>query len=385
MKPAPVTTRPLLPMLTRSWRVICAAVLAGALTGGAVSLLLPKIYKATAVIMPPQQQQSSATALLGQLGSLAALGGRDLGLKSPSDLYAGLLRSRTIADRVIEQHELRRVYGTSTLMATRRKLASRTRVQSGKDTLISVSVEDRDAARAAAIANTYVEELQKQNNRLAISESAQRRLFFEQQLAGEKELLAKAEAALKSTQERTGVLQVTSQVEAVIRSMAQLRAEITEREVALERLKAGATAQNPEVVRQQTELAALRAQLALLEADAGPNRPGDPMIPAARVPQAGLDHLRRVRDLKYHEALFELLAKQYEAARIDEARESPIVQVVDRAVPPDEKSWPPRGLLSSLSAFGCGLLACVWAVWRERSPAGPALQPAPVELTQDAA
>jgi uncharacterized protein involved in exopolysaccharide biosynthesis len=174
-------------------------------------------------------------------------------------------------------------------------------------------------------------------------------------------------------------------VEAVIRSMAQLRAEIAGREVSLERLKAGATAQNPEMIRQQSELATLRGQLTRLEASAGPHRAGDPMIPTSKVPQAGLEYLRRVRDLKYHETLFELLAKQYEAARIDEARESPVIQVVDRALAPDEKSWPSPALFASLGAVGCGLLACLWTVWRERRVAGPALQSVPVEFAHDAA
>jgi hypothetical protein len=142
--------------------------------------------------------------------------------------------------------------------------------------------------------------------------------------------------------------------------------------------------QNPEVVRQQSELGALRSQLARLEASAGPGRPGDPMIPVSRVPQAGLDYLRRVRDMKYHETLFELLAKQYEAARIDEARESPVIQVVDRALPPDEKSWPPHSLLSTLSAVAATLLACVWLVWRDR-PGAAARETVPLELTRDAA
>ena len=385
MKTTSIPTRPVLPMLLRQWRIVTCLTAAGAVAGALVSLLLPKSYRATAVIMPPQQQQSTASALLGQLGSLAALGGRDIGLKSPSDLYSGLVKSRTIADRVIERHDLKAVYGEKTLTATRRKLARRTHVQSGKDTLIGVSVDDRDAARAASIANTYVEELQRQNDRLAITESAQRRLFFEQQLHTQKDALARAESALKQTQEQTGVLQVNSQVEAVIRSIAQLRAEIAGREVAVERLKAGATAQNPEMIRQQTELAALRAQLSRLEASAGPRRPGDAMIPASKVPQAGLDYVRRLRDLKYHEALYELLAKQYEAARIDEARESPVVQVVDRAVPPDEKSWPPRALFSSLGGVGAGVLACLCAVWRGKRAVACALGTEPVEWTQDAA
>jgi tyrosine-protein kinase Etk/Wzc len=385
MKRSDLMLRPLLPMLVASWRLVIAGFAAGALVAFTLALVLPKSYRATAVIMPPQQQQSAATAVLGQLGSLAALGGRDLGLKSPSDVYAGLIRSRSIADRVIERYRLRGVYRERSLIATEKALARRTRVQTGKDSLISIAVEDRDPTRAANIANTYVDELQKQNDRLAMTESAQRRLFFERRLHAEKDALAAAEFSLRRTQEQTGVLQVNSQVEAVIRSMSQLRAEIAAREVAIERLKAGATPQNPEMVRQQTEVAALRGQLARLEASAGPSRPGDTLIPTSKVPQAGLEYLRHVRDLKYHETLFELLAKQYEAARIDEARESPIIQIVDRAVPPDEHTWPPRGLLCSFGAAGGAVLAAIWIIWRDRRAAISGLRREPVEFAQDAA
>ncbi len=147
------------------------------------------------------------------------------------------------------------------------------------------------------------------------------------------------------TQERTGVLQVNSQVESVILSMARLRAEIVSREVALSSLEKAATPQNPEVVRQQTELAALREQLQKLEASGDPRRPGDPLILTSQVPKAGLEYVRALRDLQYNETLFELLSKQYEAARIDEAKDAPVIQMVDSAVPPERKSWPPRALL----------------------------------------
>jgi capsule polysaccharide export protein KpsE/RkpR len=227
--------------------------------------------------------------------------------------------------------------------------------------LIKISVEDRDPKHAAALANTYVEELHKQTNRLAVTESAQRRLFFEKQLDTQKKLLSDVEAAFRDTQERTGIVQVSSQVESVIRALAEVRAEIASREVALSALRSGATVQNPDVVRLEAELTALREQQHKLEANAAKN-PADPFIATSRVPKLGLEYLRALRDLKYNEALFELLSKQYEIARIDEAKDAPAVQIVDLAVPPEHKSWPPRAFLTISGALGFGILACVLAL-----------------------
>ena len=352
----------LLALAERKWFILAMA-LAGGLIMGVIAFLLPPMYTATTSIMPPQQQQSTASALLGQLGPLAAVAGSNLGIKTPSDLYVAILGSRTVADDLIRAYNLRQLYDEPTVSDTRKKLAKRSSFSAGgKDPLIKVSVEDHDPKRAAALANAYVDELYKQNGRLALTESAQRRLFFERQLETQKKSLADAEVALRATQERTGVLQVTSQVESIIRSMAQLRAEIASREVALSSLKSAATPQNPEVVRQEAEVAAMRDQLRKLESNNEPGLRGDPLIPTSRVPKAGLEYVRALRELRYNETLFELLSKQYEIARIDEAKEAPIIQVVDSAVPPERKSWPPRAAFAVVGAFLSGVLACLIAL-----------------------
>jgi tyrosine-protein kinase Etk/Wzc len=322
----------------------------------AVALLLPSKYTGTALIMPPQQSSSMATAMAGALSPLASLAGRDLMMRTQADLYMGILRSRTIADALIAEFDLRTLYRAKTLTAARKALGNKTSLHSGKDNLIEIAVEDREPKRAADIANAYVDELCTQNSRLAVTAAAQRRLFFEGQVAKEKEALSRAEAALKESQTRTGILAATGQVDAVIGAITQLRAEIAVREVSLQRLQLGATPENPEIVRQTAEIAALRAQLEKLQSGSA-QRAGDPVIPTSSVPEASLDYLRALRDLKYHEALFELLSQQYEAARIDEAKEGSIIQVVDRAVPPDKASWPPRLLLLILGIAASPLIA----------------------------
>jgi tyrosine-protein kinase Etk/Wzc len=350
--------------LARGRRMILGAAVLGGLISGTIAFLLPPMYTATALIMPPQQQQSSVSAMLGQLGPIAGLAGRDLGIHDPADVYVGILAGRTIADDLIETFALQSLYGAKTFTDTRKILAGRSSFFAGKGSLIKISVEDHDPKRAAALANAYVDELHKQTNRLALTESAQRRIFFEQQLEAENRALANAETALKATQERTGVLQVNSQVEAVIRSLAQLRAEIASREVALSSLKKAATARNPEVVRQETELAAMREQLAGLEMRAGTDGSPDVILPTSEVPKVGLEYVRALRDVKYHETLFELTSKQYEAARMDEAKETPVIQVVDSAVPPERKSAPSRTLLAATGFFGFGFVGWILAAAR---------------------
>jgi tyrosine-protein kinase Etk/Wzc len=343
--------------------LVIGLTLLGGIMAAVIAFLIPPTYTATAVIMPPQQQSSSAAALLGQLGGVAGLASQSLGIKSPADLYIGLLSSRTIADELIKQFGLQNVYRTKDLTDTRKKLASRTSFSSAKSSLIQISVEEQDRKRAADLANAYVDRLQEQNSRLAVTEASQRRLFFERQLEAEKNNLAEAEAAFKKMQEQKGIFQVSSQVEAVIRSMVQMHAEVAAREVILQRLKAGATTQNPEVQRQEIELKALRTQLQELESSRAKRSQGDPLMSATMVPEAGLEYTRRLREVKYRETLYELLARQYEAARIDEAKESPVIQIVDPAIPPDRKSGPKRLVYAIMGLFTGGILGIIAALF----------------------
>jgi tyrosine-protein kinase Etk/Wzc len=331
----------LLILAARKGLILEITLLGGIIATVIAFLLIPPTYTATAVIMPPQQQSSSA-ALLGQLSGVSGIASQSLGIKNPSDPYVGILISRTVADELIKQFGLQNVYRKKNLTDTRKKLANRTSFNSAKYSLIQISVEDRDPRRAADLANAYVDRLQEQNSRLAVTEASQRRLFFERQVELEKNNLTEAEVAFKKMQEQKGIFQVSSQVEAVIRSTIQMRAEVAAGEVNLQRLKAGATTQNPEVMRQEIALKALRGQLQQLEASSTKRSQGNPLMPTTMLPEAGLEYTRRLREVKYRETLFESLAKQYELARIDEAKESPIIQVVDRAIPPDKKSAPTR-------------------------------------------
>jgi tyrosine-protein kinase Etk/Wzc len=331
--------------------VACTAIAA------AVAFVLPNVYTATAVIMPPQQPQTAVSGLLGQLGPLAAVAGKDIGLKSPSDLYVGLLSGRTIADHLIDRFRLKTLYEAKTMTDARSKFHNHTRTSSGKDSLIRIEVDDEDPQRAADIANAFVVELNTQNTAFGTTEAVQRRIFLEKQLADVRSNLASAEETMKKTQTRTGILQVEAQTSVAIASIAQLKAQITAGEVGLQRLSMGATAQNPEVLRIEAELDALRSQLK--KAESAPRAAGDPMLAPNAMPGAGLEYLRSLRELKYQEFLFEMLSKQYEAARIDENKIAPALQLVDAAVPPDKKSGPHRGLMILFGAVAGLMMSCI--------------------------
>jgi len=310
--------------------------------------------------MPPQENPSVAALLAGQLGGLAGALGKDFGLKNPSDIYVTMLQSRTVEDAIVRRFELMKVYRDKRLSDARRDLEKASSIVAGKEAVISISVEDKDPNRAAQIANAYVEELRKLTQSVAVSEASQRRLFFQLQLESEKNLLADAEVALKQTEERTGVIQPEAQTKASLESLVRLRAAVTAKEVQLSGLRSFGTEQNRQVREAQNELAMLRSQLAGMEKRQGGAAHLE--VPTKQMPQAALEYVRRLRDVKYHEQLFELLAKQYEAARVDEAKNATVIQVIDEATVPDKRSWPQRWMIVIVSAIAAFLLACLGAL-----------------------
>jgi tyrosine-protein kinase Etk/Wzc len=370
-------------VLAKHKKLILGLPLLAALITAGITLLMPNIYTGRAVLMPPQQQQSTAAMMLGQLGALAGAAGGSLGLKNPNDLYVGMLKSRTVADAVIEQFKLQALYEKETMVETRKALADNTSVTSGKDGLIVIEVDDEDPQRAADMANAYVVELEKLTSNLAVTEAGQRRLFFEKQLIEAKEDLAKAEVALKETQEETGLVQLDQQGRALIEAVATLRAQIVVREVELAAMRSFATENNPEFIKVQQEVASLRAELRKLERGTGTG--GDMLVPTRNIPAAGLAYARKFRDVKYAETIFELMAKQFELAKMDEAREAAVIQVVDAAVIPDFKSKPHRALMVVLAGMLAGLLSMVVAYlldMRKRAKGDPMQERLVQELSQ---
>jgi uncharacterized protein involved in exopolysaccharide biosynthesis len=347
----------LLITLAKHKKLLLGLPFGAAVLAAIVTLLLPNVYTATAKILPPQQSQPSAMATLGQLGALANIAGAGGALKNPNDIYIGMLRSRTLADRLIARFDLKKVYGKDTLTATRAALEEASRVSYGKEGIISIDVDDRDPKRAAALANAYVDELYQLTQTLAVTEASQRRLFFEKQLQLARSQLTEAEVVLRKTQEETGLIKLDDQGKAIIEAFARLRAEVVAKEVQLGAMRSFATESNPDRVRVQQELAELRSQLAKMENNKTSR--GDVLMPTGQVPGAGLEYVRKLRDVKYYEAIFELLAKQYEAAKVDEARDTSMIQVLDKAIEPEKRSKPQRTLTVLLTGMVVALLSLV--------------------------
>ena len=335
--------------------------------GAIVSLLLPVRYTATTSILPPQQTSSAGSALMAQLGSLssvASLAGSTLGLKNPNDLQVAMLKSRTVEDAMLDRFHLIELYKVKRRSDARKKLEKYVDIDSGaKDGLISISVTDRDPRRAEEMANGYVEEFKRLTAGLAVSEASQRRLFFEQQLGQAKDNLANAEEDLKRTEQKTGLIQLDAQTRATIELLADLRGQIAAKEVQISGVRSFATGENPELQMAEQELAGLRAQEQKM--GAASEGAANALIPKGNVQEAGIEYIRKLRDVKYYETIFELLARQYEVAKVDEARQGAVVQIVDRANVPDRKSSPQRTLIV-LGAAVLGLfLGVVWAFTRE--------------------
>jgi uncharacterized protein involved in exopolysaccharide biosynthesis len=336
----------LLIILSRRKHIVLRTTLAAAILAALVSLLLPNRYTATANVLPPQQSPSLAASMIGQLGALgpmAAMAQKDLGLKNPNDLYVGMLRSRTTEDALIRRFDLLRVYRDKKMSDGRLDLENATSITLGKEGFVTISVEDKDRSRAPQIANAYVEQLRKLTQDLAVTEAGQRRLFFERQLELAKNSLTDAEQALKETEQKTGLIQLDGQAKAIIEAVVKLRALMAAKEVELHAMRLFSTEQNPDVILGEQQLSGLRAQLALLEKQSG--GPGNVQVPVGNVPEAGLQYVRKLRDVRYAETIFDMLAKQYEAARLDEAKTAAIIQVLDPAIEPDRKSSPPRTLI----------------------------------------
>jgi tyrosine-protein kinase Etk/Wzc len=325
------------------------------------SLLMSTYYTAEVKILPPQQGQSIASAMLDQLGALAPLigAGTGLSLKNPSDVYVDMLKSRVVADDLIDNFHLMDRYKKKLREDTRNRLEGLTEINAGKDGVISIAVDDTDPEKAAAIANAYVDELTNLTKHLAMTDAGKRRLFYEGEAAKANQELSRAEVALKETQERTGIVQIDAQARFMLESYAMLQAQASAKQVEIDAMRSYATPNNPDLVRKERELAALRGELNRYKGGLGGGPIGD--IALEKVPAKMLEYVDRLREVKYREALLQVLLKQYEIARIDEGRDSAIIQVFDKAQPPQRKSRPHRGLIVISFTLLAVVLACLGA------------------------
>lgn len=332
-----------------------------AIVAAAISFALPNVYKSGTKLLPPQQPQSGASALLSQLGGAAGALAGAAGLKNSNDLYIGMLKSRTVADRLIAKFDLQKKYDVDTMEKTRLILERNSAIAAGKDGLITIEVEDENKQLVAQLANAYVSELVDLTKVLAVTEASQRRMFFEKQLEQSKDNLAKAEVALKSALDTHGVISVDADSRAIVETVSRLRAKISAKEIQISSMMAFVTTNNPEYKRAQEELLSLRAELSKLENGRPALAGNDANGSDSAKKQLGLENIKILRDVKYYQMLYELLAKQYEVARLDEAKDTALIQVLDPAIEPERKFKPKRSVLILLSAVLACIAAVAWA------------------------
>lgn len=336
-------------VVAENLRLLIIGPLVVGLSALGISYAIAPTFTARTVVLPPQQQQSSAAAALQSLGALAGLAGGAAGIKSPADQYVALMQSTTVEDRLIERFKLMEVYEAKFKADARKALELNSRISIGKkDGLLTVEVDDRDPQRAADIANAYIEELRSLTSNLAMTEAQQRRAFFEKQLAETKAKLAAAQRALQAAGINEGAIR--AEPRAAAEAHAKLQAEITAGEVRVQTMRGYLAETAPEFKQAQSQLAALRVQLARRE--------------AVNVSSAQGDYVDRFREFKYQEILFDLLARQYEVARLDESREGALIQVVDVATAPERKSKPKRSVMAVLATLAAGFALLVWVFIR---------------------
>jgi tyrosine-protein kinase Etk/Wzc len=318
------------------------------------SYTIPPTFTATTKFMPPGQQQGAAAMMLQSLGALGGLAGAAGGIKNPADQYIAFLKSRSVQDALIDRFKLMERYENKYREDARKTLDGNVQIASGKDGLITIDASDKDPTLAAQLANAHVEELGRLLNRLAVTEAQQRRLFFEKQLAKTKDNLIKAEQALKASGVGSSVLKADPKT--AVEGLAKIEAAITAQEIKLGAMRGYLTESSPDFKQAQTELAAMRAQMTRAEKE-------EPAAAGANGVES--NYIAKFRDFKYHETLFELFAKQYEMARVDESREGAVIQVLDPAQPPERKSKPKIAQIAILTTLVVGFALLLFVFIRQ--------------------
>lgn len=307
-----------------------------------VSFMLPNVYRAQAKILPPQQNQSSASSLLNQLNGIGA-GAISIGGKTTSDLYISMLKSRTVTDNLIEVFDLKKHYNLENKESIHTKLEANSNIYSGKDGIITIEVEDTDPKLASDIANKYTEELTALTNKLALTEASQRRLFYEKQVEKTKEKLISAESQITDEINQKGLLSVDAQSKSLIETITKLRINISAKEVQIKSLSSLLTPENPNMKQLSNELISMNSELKKLEGRSNAKQPDEQVN--INVRKGDLNNVQELREIKYLQVLYETLLKQYEISRIDEAKDFPMIQVLDYAIEPEIKVKPKRLLI----------------------------------------
>jgi capsule polysaccharide export protein KpsE/RkpR len=349
----------------------------GLLVSAVIAFLIPKRFESSAQLMPPDAQSTSGLAMLASLtsrtGGLGTLATDLLGVKSTSALFVGILRSRTVEDRLIQQFDLKNVYWSSRIEDAREDLESHTKIsEDRKNGIITIKVTDKDPQRATAIAQAYVKELDRLVAEVSTSAARRERVFLEGRLKAVKEELDQASREFSQFASKNTTIDIKEQGRAMVEAAATLAGHLIAAQTELEGLRQIYSDNNVRVRASQARIAELKRQLKKLGGDA-PDAPPDPangeesMYPSIRkLPLLGVTYFDLFRRTKINEVIFELLTQQYELAKVQEAKEIPTVKVLDEPVVPEKKSFPPRLLIIFLGTSLSFAAAVAWVLGSAR-------------------
>jgi capsule polysaccharide export protein KpsE/RkpR len=366
--------------LRRLWekrRLLTRAVAAGLVIGTLVAFLIPQRFDSQTQLMPPDQQSTSGMGL-GALaaasgGALSPIAGNLLGLKSSGALFIGILRSRTVEDRVIDRFQLKQVYRSGLEEQARRQLEENTSIaEDRKSGILTLTVSDRDPKRAAAMAQAYVEELDHLVSEVSTSAAHRERVFLEERLRSVKQELDQAARNFSQFESTSATLDIKEQGRAMFDAAATLSGQLIAAESELKGLEAVYTPNNVRVQAVQARIAELRRQLVKMggaEEMSATRAAGDSTYPSIRkLPLLGVTYSDLYRQTKIKEVVYETLTQQYELAKVQEAKETPTVKVLDAAKIPERKSFPPRLeiiiLCAALSLLGASAVVLGEAHWQ---------------------
>src|SRR6267143_3367356 len=338
-------------LLWENRRFVTRVVFYGLLASTLIAFLIQARYKSTARLMPPDDSQSgglamAAAALSGGAGSLGGVASEMLGLKSTSDIFVGILSSRTVQDKLIQQFDLKKLYGERRMEDARKDLAERTDISvDRKSQIITIAVTDHDSKRAAALGEAYVAQLNRLVAELSTSSARRERIFLEERLQAVSKDLESAEKEFSQFSSKNSAIDIKEQGKAMVEAAATLQGRLIAAESELEGLKQIYTENNVRVrsVKQQASL-----------------------YPSIRkLPLLGVTYADLYRRTRVQEAVFETLTKEYELAKVQEVKEIPTVKVLDSPIIPDKKSFPPRRLIMFLGTAFAFAIATTWVFGKE--------------------
>jgi tyrosine-protein kinase Etk/Wzc len=348
-----------------------------------LSFLLPSWYRATTTVLPPGGEAAFGLGVASSLLGAAPGFATSLSLPfmaTPSDVVAAILKSRAVGEAVIKEEHLMEAYRTESMEKALRELSSRVKVTVTPEGLISISYEDRDRTRAAEVANRFMEQSDRITRETSASQAKSARVFIEQRLAQTQEELTRSEENLRRFQEENKTILLDDQMRASIEKAAELKARMVSSEIELNVLSETMSPTHPGIRSLRSEINEIRKQLEILERGKDQEDPGGKMVldvPFSDVPSLSLKLARLIREVKIQEGVFELLTRQYEQYKIQETKDTPTLQVLDRAVPPERRARPKRALLVGLSGILSLFASMVFVfgleyfkVLRKRNPEG---------------